>query len=89
MDEFANKCGDLMMRSDGVIIGGGGAYFLDQEYIKEMHPNIILAPSPHEFSNVRGYYKKALLKVKDEVKKAREEFLNDKFNKGEKNESRN
>lgn len=32
---------------------------------------------------------KALLKVKDEVKKAREEFLNDKFNKGEKNESRN
>lgn len=59
LDEFVNKCGDLMMRSDGVIIGGGGAYFLDQEYIKEMHPNIILAPSPHEFSNVRGYYKDA------------------------------
>ena len=41
---------------------------------------------------------KALLKAKDEVKKAREEFfksrdinnnINDKFNKGEKNESRN
>ncbi|EBD1779041.1 hypothetical protein FHQ59_08470 [Campylobacter jejuni] len=41
---------------------------------------------------------KVLLKVKDEVKKAREEFfksrdidnnINDKFNKGEKNESRN
>ncbi|WP_157656557.1 ParM/StbA family protein, partial [Campylobacter coli] len=59
LDEFTNKCGDLMMRSDGVIIGGGGAYFLDQEYIKETHPNIILAPSPHEFSNVRGYYKGA------------------------------
>ncbi|EAJ7530409.1 plasmid segregation protein ParM [Campylobacter jejuni subsp. doylei] len=59
LDEFVNKCGDLMMRSDGVIIGGGGAYFLDQEYIKETHSNIILAPSPHEFSNVRGYYKGA------------------------------
>jgi len=59
LDEFANKCGDLMLRSDGVIIGGGGAYFLDEKYLKKEHPNIILAPAPYEFSNIRGYYKGA------------------------------
>lgn len=59
LDEFENKCGDLMKRSDGVIIGGGGAYFLDEEYIRQERPNIVLAPNPFEFSNVRGYYKGA------------------------------
>ncbi|TNH33903.1 ParM/StbA family protein [Campylobacter helveticus] len=59
LDEFSNKCGDLMIRSDGVIIGGGGAYFLDEEYIRQERPNIILAPNPYEYSNVRGYYKGA------------------------------
>lgn len=59
LDEFANKCGDLMIRSDKVIIGGGGAYFLDEDYIRQERPNLFLAPNPYEYSNVRGYYKGA------------------------------
>jgi len=42
----------LLATSDTVIIGGGGVYLLHES---PFPPNVKFAPSPYEFSNVRGY----------------------------------
>lgn len=59
MDEFYNKIGDTIKLADKVIISGGGAYFLDKEYMQKEYPHIFFTQNPYEFSNVRGYYKGA------------------------------
>ncbi|MCR6590509.1 PRTRC system protein D [Campylobacter insulaenigrae] len=56
LDEVYNNCNDILVRADKIILGGGGAYFLDEESIKDKYPNMIMAKTPHEFSNVRGYF---------------------------------
>jgi len=42
----------LLATSDAVVIGGGGAYFIESV---PTPPNVVLANSPYEFSNVSGY----------------------------------
>jgi len=42
----------LLATSDTVIIAGGGVYLLHES---PFPPNVKFAPSPYEFSNVRGY----------------------------------
>ena len=59
MDEFYNKIGDTIKLADSVVISGGGAYFLDKEYMQKEYPHIFFTQIPYEFSNVRGYYRGA------------------------------
>lgn len=65
MDEFYNKIGDTIKLADGVIISGGGAYFLDKEYMQKEYPHIFFSQTPYEFANVRGYYAGAFGKKED------------------------
>ncbi len=57
-NEVSNRWDDLLMKADEVIVGGGGAYFLNEEAIKafKSRANISLTNTPYEFANVRGYY---------------------------------
>lgn len=59
MDEFYNKIGDTIKLADALIISGGGAYFLDKEYLQKQYPHIFFSKEPYEFANVRGYYQGA------------------------------
>lgn len=47
---------ELIARADRVVFSGGGAYFLDENKIKEIMPQAIFSKEPYEYANVRGYY---------------------------------
>lgn len=48
---------DISFAAKKVIFGGGGAYFIDKEYMRSILPNAVFSDEPFEYSNVRGYYK--------------------------------
>ncbi len=52
-----SKNKSLFKDMDVIIMSGGGTYFLDKN---EFPKNVIFSKKPHEFSNVRGYYKGAI-----------------------------
>lgn len=59
MDSLNNQAGDIIKRADAIIVSGGGAYFLDIDYIRKQYPHIHFSELPYEFANVRGYYRAA------------------------------
>lgn len=59
MDSLSNQAGDIIKRADAIIISGGGAYFLDNDYVRKEYPHIRFSELPYEFANVRGYYRAA------------------------------
>ena len=50
----SSPIGQVWKRADTRIIGGGGGYFIPQEFAEEMNIKI---PEKPEFSNVRGFWK--------------------------------
>ena len=59
LDSLANQAGDIIKRADAIIVSGGGAYFLDEAYVRKQYPHIHFSELPFEFANVRGYYNAA------------------------------
>ncbi len=62
VNEIINKNGDIIAKADCVIIGGGGAYFLQKEYLQELQRANYIFVKDSEFSNVRGYFNGAFNK---------------------------
>ena len=56
INEIINKNGDIIAKADSVIMGGGGAYFLQKEYLQEAQKANYVFAKESEFSNVRGYF---------------------------------
>lgn len=56
INEIINKNGDIIAKADSVIMGGGGAYFLQKEYLQEAQKANYVFVKESEFSNVRGYF---------------------------------
>jgi plasmid segregation protein ParM len=55
--EIKNKLNSFIIKSDRLILAGGGAYYI-QEYFAEQYPKEFLYyPEQPEFSNSRGYLK--------------------------------
>jgi len=50
----SSPIGQVWKRADARIIGGGGGYFIPEEFAREMD---IIVPEKPEFSNVRGFWK--------------------------------
>ena len=53
---------DIAYDVDVLIIGGGGAYFLQKEYLQELQRANYIFVKDSEFSNVRGYFNGAFNK---------------------------
>ncbi|RUM32399.1 MAG: hypothetical protein DSY42_01140 [Aquifex sp.] len=47
---------DEIKRCNTLVVGGGGAYLLEEEFLRSLHPNVVVPEEP-DLSQARGYYK--------------------------------
>jgi plasmid segregation protein ParM len=55
------RCGERLKHLDGIILGGGGAYYI-RDYIPRRLRNLTIVMEEPEFSNARGFYKTLMAK---------------------------
>ncbi len=63
-----DRCGEEFRNLDGIIIGGGGAYYIRDSIPKQLR-NIVEVMEEPEFANARGFYKSLKEKEKENENK--------------------
>ena len=59
VEEIAYVLDEVMEKVDSVVVGGGGAYYLTEEYFRDLHDRILYPSEPYELAQARGYRKLA------------------------------